>query len=149
MLTVNGIPSGPPSYTFTPTVTQSGTLAVVTSAHWTQVGKMVDFWGRVNVTDATGAVAANDVSVSLPVTAVSNVAYYGPTGAIFDSSAAVIFEAIPRIATTTTFKFQTFKANGAGTGLSTAGQTFLGSIDFTAALGNGDILDFFLRYEAA
>ncbi len=89
------------------------------------------------------------MTVSLPVTAAVNNPYYCGRGAIFDTSASVIYGADMRINSTTTVRFQTTHANGAGTGLSTAGALNLGSLDFTAALATGDIVEFGIVYEAA
>ncbi len=136
---------------FTPVVTQSGTVTSFTSnvSRYAQHGKAVIFQTRLIVNNAGGAAGANDVSVSLPVTAQNNNPYYVGRGAIFDTSASVIYGADMRIASTTTVKFQTTHANGAGSGLSTAGALNLGSIDFTAALATGDVIDLGIIYEAA
>jgi len=142
-------PSLGKSLPWQPVVTQSGALAGVGTAQYQRIGNLVFAWGRPNVLDATGAVAANDVVISLPVPAVNTTPFYSCNGAIFDASASVIFEGMARLISATTFKLQTVHANGAGTGVSTAGNTFLGSIDFTAALAAGDFIDFYIIYEGA
>ena len=135
---------------YTPTVTQSGAVTSFTSntSRYQQWGKIVVAVGRIAINNAGGATAANDVTVTLPVPAQAGSSQYAGTGAIFDSSASVIYGAQLRIGVGI-INFQTVHANGSGSGLSTAGATNLGSLDFTAALAGSDFVDFFVVYEAA
>ncbi|HSE46471.1 MAG TPA: hypothetical protein VLA89_14190 [Gemmatimonadales bacterium] len=134
---------------YTPTVTQGGTVTSFTTntSKYKKIDRVVIAQGRITINNAGTAAGANDVTVSLPVTALDGTLEYSTTGAIFDSSANLIYAGAVRKASTTTLKLITIRTGTAP--LSAAGAVFLGSIDFTAALATGDVIDFCIVYEAA
>lgn len=124
--------------TWTPTVTQSGSVTVtVTRARYSRYGRSIHFVALLAVT-GTGT-GANDVSVSLPVTAAASSIPVG-YGSIYDASANVSYHGPLVAATTTTGKM-----------VATSGGTsgYLGSVGFTAALANTDSVWIQGTYEAA
>lgn len=134
---------------YTPTVVQSGTVTSFSanSFRYRQIGKTVFVQGRLTINAIGGAVAANLVSISLPVTAPA--ALSGPigTGSIIDVSASLLYAGQVRMLSTTTVGLLTVRTGTAP--LSTAGAIYLGAVDFTEVLATGDIIDFYCTYEAA
>ncbi len=131
---------------YTPTVTQSGTVTTFSTntARYVRVGKFVHVNGRLTVNNAGGAAGANIVTVSLPVTAASSENLYVGNGQIYDASANVLYPALVRLASTTTFDFLALASAVSG-----AANLFLGTVQFTAALATSDLIDFSLTYEAS
>ena len=125
---------------YTPVVVQGTTPTLtVNSARWHRTGRLITC--QVVLTITSSATAANNVTISLPVTALSTSVYsvFG-SGGIYDSSAALAYYGNVRFATTTTVTIQ-----NAFTSL----DGILGTSGFTAALANGDIISFTVQYEAA
>lgn len=123
--------------TWTPAIVQSGAVtSTVDRAVWTRIGRLI--WCQWSLAVTGTGVAANIVTISLPVTAAgSNDNLLGGGGKIVDSSAGTTFLGMPALASTTTVKLYVY-----GTG-------FLGSSSFTAALASGDTVAGQFMYEAA
>lgn len=129
--------------TYTPTLTQSGTVtATVDRAVWTRIGKTIHFMVALSVT-GTGT-ANNAVTVSLPATAATSLRSIPGGGYIGDVSATTNFPGIAFLQTTTTVvlfnSFTTtsslqYALGGTGSG-------------FTAALANGDVVQISGTYES-
>lgn len=134
LATILGINIGAWS-TYTPTVTQSGSVtATTTAASYTTIGKLIIGYVFMTIT-GTGS-ANNAVIISLPVVNATTSVVIG-SGFIFDSSVPQLFPGSV-IAGSTTMALEI-----AGNG-STAGSTGSG---FTAALANGDQLRWCFAYE--
>jgi hypothetical protein len=125
---------------FTPALVQGGTVAAGTvNGRYCQIGKIVHVLYNVTITDPTGAVAGNFITVGLPVTAAANIRVIG-TGWLYDASAVALYSAIVDLNTsTTTALFREIDSVGA-----------LGSgAKFALALAVNDIISFSATYEAA
>lgn len=123
---------------YVPTLTQSGAVTkTVTRARYLQNGKTVTVAVRLVVT-GTGT-GANIVTVTVPVTALNAGPHCG-VGVIYDSSAALTYTGVAKLATTTTISF-------VPTNSTTSND--LGAVSFVAGLASGDIIDFTATYEAA
>lgn len=127
--------------TWTPSVTQSGSVAVtVTLATYMRIGRLVFVSVYLSVT-GTGT-GANTVTIgNLPFTGRPAQASIG-TGRIEDSSASLVYHGVLTMNSTTTFAL--FNTSGAF-----APNAFLGGSGFTAALASGDVITFSGWYEAA
>jgi len=126
-----------PSYTytaFTPTLTQNGAVAkTVNLARYVQMGKFTHCEVQMTVT-GTGN-ANQPVVVGTPAANAQNGAFYG-VASIFDTSASLMYKAL---------------LYSDGTMYPTENTTngTLGSTSFTAALAAGDVIRYFMVYEAA
>lgn len=133
---------------FHPTVTQSGPVTSFSTdvCYYKQVGKLVTAFGRLVVNNAGTAAGANDIVITLPVTALFTgaAAVRIGTGAIADVSATTIYFGQAQMISATTFKLMSDMAP-----LATGGALYLGSKDMTAGLATGDFVDFSIQYEAA
>lgn len=131
---------------WTPTLTQSGTVTkTVTYAEWQQFGKWVFFIAKLSAT-ATGTGNAK-VTISLPVTASTSNFSAVPigSGAIYDSSAALVYPGLTELESTTTCALQAADQQSA------AATTVLGltGTAFSAAIATGDGVFMSGFYEAA
>jgi trimeric autotransporter adhesin len=125
---------------YTPTLDQSGAVTkTVDYARYTRIGKLIIVNFHLTVT-GTG-IAANTVTVSLPVTAVVSGLPVVGAGVIFDTSAGVRYPGIAALNATTTCAFLLASENNQ--------NAFLGSVTFSAALASGDTITGHLTYEAA
>jgi hypothetical protein len=125
---------------YTPVVVQGATPTLaVNSARWHRTGRLITC--QVVLTITSAGTAANNVTISLPVTAFSTSVFsvYG-YGTITDASATTSYGGPVRFSTTTTLSIM----NGAY-----PIDGILGSSGFTAALANNDIIAFTAQYEAA
>lgn len=124
--------------TYTPSLTQSGTVTkTVSYAAYQRMGRMITVLVRLIVT-GTGT-GANAVVVGLPVTA-SAANLIAGSGIVFDSSASAVYKGLVNLASTTTVR------------LYYAGDTTvssLGQAGFTAGLASNDEVQFCATYEAA
>lgn len=128
--------------TWTPTLTQSGTVtATVTRARYMRIGKTIHFYASLAVT-GTGT-ASNAVTVSLPVTAAASGFMVPGGGHIGDVSAALNYPGLTWLQSTTTAVL--FNA------VTTSATLLypLGQSSFTAALASGDVVTIGGTYEAA
>ncbi len=128
--------------TYSPTVTQSGTVTsfTTTSARYIYLNThMVQVDVLLIVNNAGGATAANKVTVSLPVTAVNavNVLPIGVAN-IYDASLGLMHHGLATIDTVTTVGF--YATNSTFNG-------YLGTDAFVAALATGDYVTFSATYE--
>lgn len=135
--------------TYTPTVVQSGAITSIqsNSFRYRVIGKTVFVQGRLTINNATGAVAGNLISVSLPVAGPGSLAGPIGMGALIDASAALLYAGQVRLLSTTTVGLLTIRTGTAP--LASGGAIYLGAVDFTAVLATGDIIDFYCAYEAA
>ena len=126
--------------TWTPTVTQSGSVTVtVNTATYGRWGRMII--ARMQVTVTGSGTAANAVVIGgLPATAVVSVGAFGQ-GYLYDSSVPSTFPALVTLASSTTLQLTSTQ--------STASDSRLGIVSFTAGLASGDIINLSLTYEAA
>lgn len=125
--------------TWTPVVTQSNTPTLTnTYSNYSRVGRRIFFESIVSLTSS--GTAANDVVLTLPITAHASITG-GIIGAadLFDSSASLEYDGILIAASTTTVKIRADNINV---------NTFLGSSAFTAALASGDSIKYHGSYEA-
>lgn len=124
---------------WTPVVTQGATPTLtVTSATYTRVGREITC--RFLVTITSSGTAANDVTVSLPVTAAGLSVAHG-TGFLVDASASLEYPFIARLVSGTTMKLRFPNVTTLG--------AYLGSTSFTAALANTDTIEATFSYVAA
>jgi hypothetical protein len=124
---------------WTPTVVQSfGVAATNFRSRFARYGRTILFTTSLNITGL--GTAANNVTISLPVTAASSGFPCGQ-GVLFDDSATLFYPAIAWLQTTTTMSL--FNATSA------AGGQILGASIFTAALDSGDTINISGTYEAA
>jgi hypothetical protein len=124
--------------TWTPVVTQSGTVAAtVNRATYGRWGRMIV--ATVFVTMTGTGTAANGVTVSLPVAAAGYITGT-PLGSgwLFDTSAATTYPCLP-----------CWNSASVVTLMSTSSGLGLGAGTFTAALAAGDQVTFTVTYEAA
>jgi hypothetical protein len=124
--------------TWTPVVTQSGTVAAtVNRATYGRWGRMIVATVWVTMT-GTGT-AANGVTVSLPVAAAGYVVG-SPIGSgwLFDTSVGTTYPCLP-----------CWNSASVVTLMSTSSGLGLGAGTFTAALAAGDQITFTVTYEAA
>ena len=124
---------------FTPTLTQSGT--VTNTATWCKYGR----WGRLIVANfyvtVTGTgTASNVITIGLPVTAATSSVAFG-SGYIYDNSTGIYYPGIAYLASGTTASL--IDATQSST------TPTLGAAGFTAALAANDIVNLTLTYEAA
>ena len=132
-----------PLTTFDPVITQSGAVAhTVNSSTYQRVGRNISW--RFTLTCSGAGTAANVVTVSLPVNNVlaSDMATIG-TMEIYDTSANTIYggPAVTVTAGTIRARSRFPDAN--------VGFTYLGTLNFTAALAAGDIITGCVAYECA
>lgn len=125
---------------YTPVVVQGVTPTLtVNSARWHRTGRLITC--QVILTITSAGTAANSITITLPVPAIT-LSLYSVLGygGIFDASATMSYGGPVRWATTTTVTIQNgaFPVDG-----------ILGSSGFTAALANGDLISFTCQYEAA
>lgn len=129
--------TGPVSAAWTPTITQSGAVTkTVTYGKYFQIGKLVFASALLSITGS--GTGANQVTLSLPVTAAAGSSQAAGHGYLYDSSAATVYSFTALLASTTTANLLQLNVNG-----------FLGSTGFTAGLASGDLINIFLTYEAA
>lgn len=122
---------------YTPTVTQSGTVtATVTYAKYAQIQKIAIVAVRLDVT-GTGT-TNNAVTVSLPLTAAVTSGLKIGGGAIYDASTATQYSAVPNLATTTSVNFAGDWSGGGVWGTSP-----------NLAIANTDQISFTVVYEVA
>ncbi len=123
----------------TPTVTQGGTVTSFTTnnSRYQVEGGWVTLSVYVSINNAGTAAGANNITVSLPVTAVDTAGHIVGAGAIFDASAGLYYRAHVAIASATTVFFYP---------VANANNAVLGNDTFVAALANGDIISFTARY---
>jgi len=134
---------------FTPVVEQdsgSSVTVTVTSARYRQLGKVVHFEVVLNVTGAGNA--NNPIITTLPpITPYAdwstNPQYCGQ-GILTDVSLNLQYPFFAQIISTTAYRLRPVVS-----GMSTAGQIWLGGIQFTAALASGDDIRCSGTYEAA
>jgi hypothetical protein len=128
---------------WTPAVTQSGAVTgTVTTGTYSRVGRRVFFEVLFAVTGS--GTAANVVTVSLPVTALSgNPHSVIGLGYIYDSSATAAYKGEVVMASTTTVKFFANVTSAA------VGLTYFGTSLFTAGLAVNDVITLTGNYEAA
>ena len=145
LVVTNGIPTWTTIgwTTYAPTVKQSGTLqtVTVTRARYSQINKIIHFVCMLTVSNATGAVAGNDIEIGLPVSAsaagVTNFDIIGG-GHIFDSSAGLTYRGLAFATAAGFCKLQPTNDTANG---------FLGTIQLTAALAASDVLRVHGTYE--
>ena len=127
--------------TWTPAVTQGATPTLTaTGSAYCRFGRLVI--ARINVAITSSGTAANDVVISLPVSAAGgSTTYLTGTVVIEDGSASTRYVGTGLMTAATTFKL--IPGTSAGTTL------FLGSSTFTAALTTGDFIYGTIMYEAA
>lgn len=127
--------------TYTPTLTQSGTVAAtVTRAVWARYGRTIHFQVTLAVT-ASGT-ANNQVTVSLPATAASSGFTIIGGGYLTDATGPSNYAGITYLASTTTAGLQSTSSTALGL------LGFTGT-PFTAALASGDTVNISGTYEAA
>lgn len=139
-------PSLGPWTPYTPTVTQSGAITSFTTnlSRYVQQGKRVDFQVYLTINNAGGAVGANAVLVTLPVTAKGGATLLvDGQGWIDDSSVPTVFPGIVVLASVTAFEFMPSDITN------NAVTIPLGALNFVAALATGDIIAASGTYEAA
>ncbi len=134
---------------YTPTITQGGTVTSFTTntARYSQIGKHVHVEGLLTINNAGTAAGANEIIISLPVTAAASASPVAAgAGTLYDTSADILYPFMSRITSTTAFKMVptdqimlTYAAGG----------LFMGTLRFTAALATGDQIVFNFSYEAA
>lgn len=123
---------------WTPTLTQSGAVTkTVTYARYTRIGRTIMFALDLSATGA--GVAANAVTVTLPVTAAASAVQLG-TGVIYDVSAGILYSGTVALASTAAAQIWP-AADGAASAL--------GVRAFTAALAAGDLIRMTGTYESA
>lgn len=124
---------------WTPTVTQSGSVTVtVTRARFARYGRKIEFYALLSVTGS--GTAANEVLMSLPVTASTSAYVINGAGYIVDASATTQYPGIAFLKTTTTVGLVPSNVTGIG---------LLGALGFTAGLASGDTIQISGTYEAA
>lgn len=124
---------------WTPTVTQSGSVAVtVNTATYQRTGRMITCRMQVTCT-GTGTGATAIVIGGMPVTAAVSVGAFGQ-GYLYDASAPATYPFIVTLASSTTFNLSSTSANAA--------TISLGVTSFTAALTTNDIINCSFTYEA-
>lgn len=131
---------------YSPTLTQSGAIASYTTriGHYIQLGKLVWFWGSITVNSATGAVAANAFSISLPVTARFDASFIIGNGVYFDVSANIFYKGHMQL--TGSGSFALMPSNDVS---ADATNFYLGNKVYTAIIATGDSIHFSGFYEAA
>lgn len=125
--------------TWTPTVTQSGSVGVtVTHARYSRIGRLIVANCQLTCT-GTGT-SSNPVTVSLPVTAAvgSNIAI--GSGYIYDASVTTNYAGVAVASSTTVAALVATSADS---------TSFLGQSVFTAALTTSDQINLAISYEAA
>ena len=126
--------------TWTPTLTQSGSVTVtVTRATYARYGRTIHFNAVLSVTGS--GTSSNEVLMSLPVTAASSAFIIGGAGYLTDASASLNYHGLPYLKTTTTV--------GLSPAAAAIGFGLYGTISFTAALASGDAINISGTYEAA
>lgn len=124
---------------YTPTLTQSGAVTKTSSSRYMTLGKLVMVWVRLDVT-GTGT-ASNTVTVSLPVTAAWSNKTVGH-GLFFDTSASDNYPLRVSNSGTDAVLFTVTLDDGTGVSLGAFAPV-------AAAIASGDVLTFFVQYEAA
>lgn len=126
---------------WTPTITQSGSVAFTnTGSRYARYGRTIHASFYMTVTGS--GTGANNIVISLPVTAAAGFCAFG-VGVLFDTSATTSSTFVVVNTSTTQFSL-------AATALSVASSApYLGSWGFTAGLAAGDIIRGGLTYEAA
>ncbi len=126
--------------TWTPTVTQSGSVTVtVTRATYFRAGRLIEFHASLAVTGS--GTSSNAILMSLPVTAASSGHPINGSGYVSDSSAGFNYPGLAYLNSSTTVGLVS-TAVGGGIGL-------LGSVSFTAGLASGDSVFISGTYQAA
>ena len=126
--------------TWTPTVTQSGSVTVtINTATYGRWGRMIICRMQVTVT-GTGTGANAIVVGGLPATAAVSVGAFGQ-GYLFDTSVPNTFPFIVTLASSSSINLSSSSANAA--------SLSLGATSFTAGLASGDIINCSFTYEAA
>jgi hypothetical protein len=126
--------------TWTPTVTQSGSVTVTnTRSRFARYGRTIHWTMDLSVTGS--GTGGNAIEVSLPVAAAASAGVIGGTGLLTDSSTSDVFPFIIDPSTTTTVQLKSTS--------SSSGSGLLGVAVFTAALASGDIIRASGTYEAA
>ncbi|MGD9996977.1 MAG: hypothetical protein AB7R77_06005 [Ilumatobacteraceae bacterium] len=122
---------------WTPTVTQSGSVSVTVSrARYWRLGRKVDFQCKLSVTGSGSS--SNDVVISLPVTAAAADLVCAGNGLVYDATGPTWYSGVPYLASTTTMKLAV-----------TGNVVYLGTSGFTSALASGDLINIAGWYEAA
>lgn len=147
-------PTAPSLYTqgeyqsWSPTVVQSGALSAVTGnpARYKRDGNTIHFFAQITVSNATGAVAANPITISLPVPAkfTASAPITVGSGAVYDQSADDSFPGNVRLLSATTVAIQPNSTDN--TTVSTS--FYLGAFVFALALAANDIITIEGHYEA-
>lgn len=134
-------PVSGPLTTWTPTVTQLGSVTVTnTYSRYQRTGRKIECWFNVSVTGS--GTAANIIVIGgLPFTAAQAVMICG-VGLVADVSASINYPGFCLLETTTTLTYVASE-------VSTTPAQRLGNQSFTAALASGDILSGTFTYEAA
>lgn len=124
---------------YTPTVTQSGTVTkTVTRSVYTKIGRTVFFQCKLAITGS--GTSGNNITVSLPVTAVSATDSRVGQFDFYDSSVVRIYHGSAFLASTTTVK---------GLRIDTGAISAIGNGDPATGLASGDEININIVYEAA
>lgn len=119
-----------PVQAWTPTITQSGSVTFTnTASGFWRTRELCHFFGKFTIT-GTGT-GANNIVLTLPVTAAASSELVSGNAFLFDSSAVLNYPGLIYAVSTTTMLFPSTTA-GTANGL--------GSTSFTAALANNDVL---------
>lgn len=136
-----GMIASEPWTTYTPTLTQTGTVTkTVTSARYQRIGRTIHFAVNLAVTGPGGGGTA--VEVGLPVAAAPSwdALMIGP-GLIYDSSTAIVYNGNAAVVASLNAVAIWPSADGS--------PVFLGARAFTAAIAAGDLVRVSGTYEAA
>jgi hypothetical protein len=128
--------------TWTPTVTQSGSVTVTnTSSTYQRNGRLVTCRFQLSV---TGSGSANNPIIigGLPVTGAHSFGAIG-SGYLFDASVSFYYPCLPSLGSTATVHLLATSTNSADNRLGSTGNPF------ASALASGDVLTGEFRYEAA
>lgn len=123
---------------WTPAVTQPGSVTVTnTRSRYARYGRTIHFTVNLSVTGS--GTGANDIVISLPVTAAATGPAVG-SGQVVDTSAGTAHRCIIGLNSTTSFVMQPTATTATGA---------LGSTGMTAGLASGDTIEVSGTYEAA
>jgi hypothetical protein len=126
--------------TWTPTVTQSGSVTVTVSrAVYHRSGRKVHVMAKLVVSGS--GTGGNAVQISLPFTAAASGMYNG-NGYIYDASTGIYYPGIADFPATTYMCLM-------NTTTAVASNNLLGVAAFTAGLANGDLINLSYTYDAA
>jgi hypothetical protein len=126
---------------WTPTVTQSGSVTVTNNAStYQRMGRLVTAFFDLTVTGS--GTGNNDVVISMPVACRTGISVIGGAQ-LFDTSATAPYIGHCRTSSTTAFRLHATNI------LDNGKSGVLGSTTFTAGLASGDTITGFITYEAA